>query len=116
MIVIQYVALACSLIFLLVVFWTILRGYLREGYALLWILVTAGMIVLALAPELLKFIAAIVEIKTPAFVLLLFMLGSMVILMFQQSLIISRHNEKVKRLTEEITLLKNKVDSAAEEK
>ena len=37
MMLIQYVSLGGSLIFLLIVFLTIYRGALREGYALLWI-------------------------------------------------------------------------------
>ena len=91
---------------MLTVFWAIYRGWLREGYALLWIFVTCGMIVLALVPRLMDIIARIVQIHTPPFVLVLFMLGGMVVLLFQQSLIISRHNEKLKHLTEELTLLK----------
>ena len=104
---IQYIALAGSLFFLFSVFWAIYRGWLREGYALLWIAVTCGMIVLSFAPRLMDFIAQLVQIHTPPFVLVLFMLAGMVVLLFQQSLIISKHNEKIKHLTEELTLLKS---------
>ena len=103
---IQYIALICSFAFLFFVFWSIYRGWLREGYALLWIFITCGMIVLAIVPHLMDFIAKKVQIYTPPFVLVLFMLGGMVILLFQQSLIISKHNEKIKHLTEELALLK----------
>ena len=106
MTVIQYVALIGCLSFLFIVFWAIHRGVLREGYALLWIAITCGMIVLALIPRLLDYIAGVIQIYTPPFVLVLFMLGGIVVLLFQQSLIISRQNEKIKRLTEEITLIK----------
>lgn len=103
---IQWISLIGSLFFLVLVMFAIYRGYLREGYALLWIAVTGGLIVLALLPRILDWIANIVGIYTPAFVLVLFMLAGMLLVLFQQSVIISRHNEKIKRLTEELTLLK----------
>lgn len=108
MTIIQYIALSGSILFLFIVFWAIYRGWMREGYALLWLLITFGMIILSIAPRLMDYIASIVEIHTPPFVLLVFMIGGMLLLLFQLSLIISRHNEKIKHLTEELTLLKNK--------
>lgn len=111
MTVIQYIAFIGSLSFLFFVLWSIYRGLLREGYALLWIAVTIGMLILAIAPRLMDFIARLVQIYTPPFVLVLFMLGGMVLLLFQQSVIISKHNEKIKHLTEELTLLKTVISS-----
>jgi len=103
---IQWLSLTGSLCFLLLVMFAIYRGYLREGYALLWIAVTCGMIVLALTPRVLDWIARQVGVYTPPFVLVLFMLGGMLLVLFQQSVVISRHNEKIKRLAEELALLK----------
>ena len=102
---IQYVSLFGSLVFLSIVFLSIYRGILREGYALLWILVTLGMILISVVPRLLDFAARLVGIQTPAFVLLLFMLVGILLLLFQQSIVISKHNEKIKRLAEELALL-----------
>ena len=103
---IQWLSLIGSLCFLLLVMFAIYRNHLREGYALLWIAVTCGMIVLALTPRMLDWIARQVGIYTPPFVLVLFMLGGMLLVLFQQSIVISRHNEKIKRLAEELALLK----------
>ena len=101
----QWYSLSGSLIFLLIVLWAIYRSYLREGYALLWIATTVCMILFSLVPKLLDWIAGIVGIHTPAFVLLLFLLCGMLSLIFQQSIVISKHNEKIKRLAEELALL-----------
>ena len=106
MLVIQIISLIGSLLFLLLVFLAIYRSKLREGYALLWIAVTAGMIVLSLAPRLLNKMARLVGIQTPAFLLMLFMLVGIVLVLFQQSIVISKHNETIRRLLEELTLLK----------
>lgn len=116
MIVIQYIAIAGSMIFLLFVLWAIYRGWMREGYSLLWLAISCGMILLSVAPKLLNFIAEIVEIQTPAFVLLVFMIGGMLLLLFQISVIISRHNEKIKHLTEEFALLKNECKNKSQTK
>lgn len=106
MLVIQWLSLLGSFCFLGIVLFAIYRNKLREGYALLWIGVTAGMVLLSIVPRLLNRAARLVGIQTPAFLLMLFMLVGMTLVLFQLSIIISKHNETIKRLTEELTLLK----------
>lgn len=107
---IQYIALIGSLIFLWLVLYCVYRGKLREAYALIWILAAIGMIVLSLPTFLLTFLASMLGIQTPAFALLLCLLCGMLLLLFQITLVISGHNEKINRLMQEITLLREKID------
>lgn len=107
---IQYIALSGSLGFLCLVLYSVYRGKLREAYALIWILAAISMIVLSLSTFLLNLLAKILGIQTPAFALLLCLLGGMLLLLFQITLVISRHNEKINRLMQEITLLREKTD------
>ena len=102
----QWLSFGGSLAFLAMILFAIHRAYLREGYALLWLAVTCGMIVLSLIPRSMDRIAKLLGIHIAPFVLVLFMLGGILLVLFQQSVIISKHNEKIKRLAEELSLLK----------
>lgn len=102
----QWLSLGGSIAFLAMILFAIHRAYLREGYALLWLAVTCGMIVLSLIPRSMDRIAKLLGIHIAPFVLVLFMLGGMLLVLFQQSVVISKHNEKIKRLAEELALLK----------
>jgi len=112
----QLLSLGGSLAFLLMVLFALHRAYLREGYALLWIAVTCGMIVLSLIPRSMDKLARIIGIHIAPFVLVLFMLAGMSLMLFQQSVVISRHNEKIKRLAEELALLKARCKDSDDER
>ncbi len=102
----QCISLFGSLLFLLLLFYALQKSYLREGYALLWLFIDIGMIVLSIVPKSMDWIAGKLGIKMGPFVLVLFMLGGMILILFQQSVALSRHNEKIKRLAEELSLLR----------
>ena len=106
----QYFTLAGALVFLIIVLRTVCRGKLKEAYALLWIAAALITGTFALFPELLNRLAAFLEIKTPGFALLLCMVGAILLLLFQITLIISEHHEKITKLLEEIALLKAELE------
>ena len=102
-------SLACTGTLFFVVLFMILRNYLREGYALLWLAVTLGLGILSVFPGLLDKIALYLGIQTPAFALMIFIFGGMTLILIQQSIVLSRHNEKIKRLGEELALLREEL-------
>ena len=107
---IQYIAGTVSLFFLFIVLYSVYRGKLREAYALIWLTASVGILLLSLSEKLLFFLAELVGIKTPAFALLSCLLMGMLFLLFQMTLVVSKHNEKIIRLVEELALLKEKQD------
>ena len=111
----QIFSLCSSVLFLLGVLWTIYRGYIREGYSLVWIAVASGMICLSIFPRVLDWVAGYLGIETPAFALMLFMLGGTLVLILQQSIIISRHNEQIKILAEELSMLRARIRQEGKE-
>ena len=108
MIHIQWLSLAVSITFLLAVLAAIYRASLREGYALIWLGVTITLIYLSLDPSALQMLACLTGIKTQAFAIILPTIFGMLLILFQQSIVLSKHNEKIRKLTEELTLLKSK--------
>lgn len=107
---IQWVSLAGSLIFLLIVLDTVRKQKLREAYSLLWIVITIGMIVVSIRMDLLRFFSDLLGIVYPPATLFLLLCVGICLLLFQYSIVISLHNEKITRLTQEIALLREKME------
>lgn len=107
---VQWFSLAGSLIFLLIVLDAVRRQRLREAYALIWLLTSAGMIILSLWTDSLKLISNLLGIQYPPATLFLLLIIGILLLLFQYSIVISLHNEKITKLTQEIALLKESRD------
>ena len=107
----QYVSLTGSIFFLIFVLGAVYHRKIKEAFALIWLLVGLGVLLLSLFPALLDTLASLLGIQTPAFALLLCMFSGMLLLLFQLTQIISAHAEKITRLTQEVTLLKEKIEN-----
>lgn len=107
----QIVALSGSFIFLIIVLRYVYKSKIKEAYALVWIAAALITLIFAIFPEQLSSLAAVLGIITPAFALILCMLGCILLLLFQITIIISGHHERITRLLEEITLLKEELAS-----
>jgi hypothetical protein len=81
------------------------RGILREKYAVLWLLVSFSLLVLAVAPPLLTRAAELLGIAVPSN--LLFLVTGVVLLLVsvQLSYEVSRLENRVRRLAEEVAIL-----------
>lgn len=107
---IQYLAGTVSLFFLILVLAAVYKGQLREAYALIWLSVSIIILSLSLSQRLLHLLAEFLGIKTPAFALLSSLLMGMLFLLFQVTLVLSKHNARITRLTEELALLQKKTE------
>ena len=98
--------------FLFIVIGAILQKRLQEAYALIWILLSLAMLAISLWTRLLNLLAKLLGIQTPAFALLLLMSCGTLLLLFQLTIVLSAQAEKIRRLTEEVALLRaeNKTD------
>ena len=85
------------------------RHRLREKYAVIWFLVAAGVLTLAVFPGLLVGTAELIGVQVPAN--LLFFVGSLVLLVLtlQHSYELGRLEEKTRTLAEELALLRLEV-------
>lgn len=101
---------------LVLVFELLRRRRLREKYAVIWVVISIGTLVVALFPPLLGWVAGLVGIQTPSNLLFF---GSLIIL-FAVSLQLSREvgllEEQSRRLAEEVGSLKMRMDALEREK
>lgn len=100
----------CSTLFLMIVLEAVRRQRLREAYALIWLLIALGMIVLSLWTDILRLLSDLIGIQYPPATLFLLLIVGILLLLFQYSAVISLHNEKITRLAQEVALLKEKAD------
>jgi hypothetical protein len=85
------------------------RGILREKFAALWLVVSAGVLVMAAFPRLVSWFAEAVGVQVPAN--LLFFLTAVLLLLVsvQLSYEVSRLEARTRRLAEEVALLREEV-------
>jgi hypothetical protein len=85
------------------------RGILREKFAALWLVVSAGVLTMAAFPRLVSWLAEAVGVQVPAN--LLFFLTAILLLLVsvQLSYEVSRLEARTRRLAEEVALLREAV-------
>ncbi len=104
------VSVIVALAALVLVFELLRRRRLREKYAVIWVVISLGTLLVALFPPLLGWVAALVGIQTPSNLLFF----SSLIILFAVSLQLSREvgllEEQSRRLAEEVGGLRLRMD------
>ena len=107
---IQLISMAGCLTFLLILFVCVRQKRLKEAYAILWFFFGMLMVVLSIWTNCLWTISRMVGIAYPPATLFLFLLCGTEMILFQYSLILSRNQERISRLAQEVALLRNEIE------
>lgn len=101
------IAALCTFLF---VFELLRRGILKEKFAVLWLVVSSGLLLIAIFPSLLAWAARLLGITLPAN--LLFILAGLILLLVsvQLSFEVSKLDTRVRRLAEDQALLREQVN------
>jgi len=104
-----------ALITIVALFELLRRRHLREKYAVLWIVIAVGTVIVALIPGLLEWVALRIGVAVPAN--LLFFTASMVLLVvsIQHSYELGRLEDRTRTLAEEVALLRLDLERTADE-
>jgi hypothetical protein len=97
-------AVAALVVFVFII-WLLRRGVLKEKYAVLWILVSAGAAFFALWPGAARWLADRAGVEIPANLLFFVSLVLLVLVAVQLSYELSRHEARIRRLAEETALI-----------
>ena len=104
------IAAGASLVIFIFVFDLLRRGVLKEKYAALWLLVAGVGLIFAVVPGLLDWLGSALGIGAPVN-LLFFVMGVVLVLVsVQLSYELSRHEARIRRLAEEVALLKERIN------
>ena len=86
------------------------RRILREKYAVLWLLVCAGLLLFSIFPGLLTRLANLLGFEVPANLLFVISVVLLLVVSVQLSYEVSRVEARTRRLAEELALLRKRVD------
>ncbi|HLK96180.1 MAG TPA: DUF2304 domain-containing protein, partial [Hymenobacter sp.] len=89
----------------------IVRGKLREEYAILWIVCTLILIVFSIWRRGLEQIALALGVFYPPSLVFLAAIFAILIFLVHLSVVVSRLQNQIKTLTQEVALLRNELES-----
>ena len=121
----QWFAIIVGILFLVMMIELIRKNKVALKYALLWLFSGVLMLLLAIFPQLLDKMARLIGIYSPVNALFAVLLCCGLVLMISFSVIMSGNKKAIVRLTQEISLMENRIrelegkqaeEKAAEEK
>lgn len=95
---------------LVMVFRSINRRRLRVQFSLVWLAVAAGMVLVAAFPGIAFRLCGLTRIEEPSNLIYLLGILTLLVIVFKQTEIISQHTEQIKRLTQELSIGKLRLE------
>lgn len=112
---IQIVSIAASLVYLVFIIELVRRKKIKESYALLWVGIGLVFFILSIWRAGLEYFAALVGVAYPPAALFLVLILAVFLILIQFSIIISEQAADVKRLSQELGLLRMEMEEYIEE-
>jgi len=91
------------------------KGALREKYAVLWLFFSGVALIFALIPDSLNWVAAKVGVAYPVNLVFFLLAVLLVLVSVQMSHELSRHEMRIRRLAEEVALLRQEIQKSKED-
>lgn len=104
------VGIAFALVILAIIVTMLMRRHLREKYAVMWLLIGAAMLVLALFPDLLGALAGLLGVIVPSNLLFALAVALLIGVTLHLSWELSRAEEEIRRIAEEVAILRADVE------
>lgn len=109
-------AACASLVTFGFVFYLLRRGALREKYAVLWLFFSGAALFFAIFPGALDWLSRTVGVAQPVNLLFFVTVVLLVLVSVQLSYELSRHEMRIRRLAEEVALLRNEISESRQER
>ena len=107
---IHVIIIVVSICFLIYIGYLIVKGKLREEYAIFWILSSLILIIFTFWKEGLEIISKMLGVYSAPNLIFTGAIYGIFIYLLHLSVVVSKLHDKNKKLAQEIALLKNKVD------
>ena len=105
---IYYIIFAIALLFLIFVIYLVLKKKLLLKYSILWILYSIGLVVMSISVKLIIDLATVLNIYYAPSMIFLFGLFFLMIYMLHLSIVVTKQNNNMIKLTQELSLMKNR--------
>lgn len=113
---IYYVSIIFSILFIIFVVLLVRKNKLDEKYSILWIMFSIIVIVLALSTKILDKISSILGIYYSPAMLFLFGFIFVIFYIIHLSVVVTKQNKSIIRLTQEVAILNEKLYKSEEQK
>lgn len=107
---IQLISIVGTVLFMLYIVRLIVRGRLREEYAIVWIICTLVLLVLSVWRTGLETMSLALGVYYPPSLLFLFSLAAIVCFLVHLSVVNSKMQHSIKELTQELALLRHELE------
>ena len=99
-----------AIITFIFVFYLLRKGVLREKYAVLWLFFSGAALFFALFPGALDWLSVTIGVAAPVNLLFFTTVVLLVLVSVQLSYELSRHEARIRRLAEEVALLREQIE------
>lgn len=99
---------------MLIVFHAIIRRRLSVRFSLIWLAISVSMVLVAAFPKIADLLCSVTHIKTPSNLIYLLGILALLLLVFQQTEIISQQAEQIKKLVQYVSLEKYLTDEKSQ--
>lgn len=106
----QILAIIVALVFMFFIFRLITKGKLREEYSFVWITCTALILLFSFWRNGLDVIAKLLGVYYAPALVFMAAIFAIIIFLVHLSVVNSKQHEQIKKLTQELGLLKNKLE------
>lgn len=108
----ELLAVSITLILLFIVFRLIMKGRLRAEYSIIWILCSMILLIFSIWREGLDIVAELLGIYYPPALLFLGAILATIVFLLHLSVVSSKFQNQIKDLTQEVGILKKRLDEA----
>ncbi|MEX1997119.1 MAG: DUF2304 domain-containing protein [Candidatus Andersenbacteria bacterium] len=106
---VQVLSILFSGLLLLIIVHLIRRGYLKEGYSIIWILLGLSLVVLSIFARLLEILADLAGIDYSPTALFLILIGGLFLLAIHFSILLTGYDKRIRDLAQEHAILKEEL-------
>lgn len=108
-IILQIILIVLAIIFVGFILTVTKKKQLAYRYTLMWLFCSFTIVIIAIFPQIIMFIAKLVHIETPANALFLITTGAMILIIFFMTIGYSKHSEKITKLVQSNALLEKRI-------
>lgn len=103
---IQIIAIIGSLLLLILIIELIRKKLLKEAYSIIWLFFGGLFLFFSCWRKALDYIAKAIDIDYPPAMLFLLLIVAIILVLIQFSVVISKQSDQIKKLTQELAILK----------
>ena len=108
-------AIIFSIIFIIFILNLVRKNKLDEKYSILWLFLSTVILIVCIFPNIIETIAQWFDVYYPPTILLLFAIIIMVAYIIHITLVITKQNKMIVKLTQELAILKEDIFSCKHE-